>query len=146
YGLTNYRVTAYDKKTGRRAWEVKDAPVYPVTSQRGTRTNPSKGFASFGDFSVGMVFNDSPDTNFAVSPTHIFVPARVRPSNDKKAAGQEMVTVLDATTGAYISTLDVGPVQIVDLTVTPDGALLVSTTDGLRTARTDSFVAPIARK
>jgi outer membrane protein assembly factor BamB len=134
---TNYRVAAYDKKSGKKKWMVEGGPVYPVTPQRGTRTHHAGGgwFGGFGAgaASSGVVFNDTPGTNFIVTNTHVAIPA----SDNKR----DVVTILDAATGAYLGSLDVGNSTVTDLATAPDGTLVVATTEGLKTAKLDSFVA-----
>lgn len=145
YTLSNYRVAAYSAKKGKKLWEVKDTPVYPASTWRGTRTHHG-GFA--GQFTIdmsrGMVLNDQPGTNFAVGGGKVFAPAWYKA--DKKTAGRDVVTALDAKTGAYLGSFDVGGAAVFDLATTAEGALLIATEKGLMTARIDSFVpAPAAK-
>lgn len=145
YTVSNFRVAAYSAQKGKKLWEVKNTPVYPAATWRGTRTHHGGWVGQFTiDMSRGMVLNDQPGTNFAVGGGMVFVPAWYKA--DKKAQGRDVVTALDAKTGNYLGSLDLGGAAVLDLATTAEGALLVATDQGLTTARMDSFVAPPAAK
>jgi outer membrane protein assembly factor BamB len=148
YAISNFRLKAIDPTSGKKLWEVKDEPVSPVARARGTRTKHlARGI--FGeaynftmDTSAGAVWNDWPGTGLAANDSTVFVAASYKdPNADKKAPGRDVVTAIDAKSGAYRGSYDAGGAVVLDLATTPDGALLLATDQGLKTVRADSFAA-----
>ncbi|MCU1282361.1 MAG: Serine/threonine protein kinase, partial [bacterium] len=137
YAVTNFRVKAFDPTSGKRLWETKDQPVSPASAAHGTRTHHVGGFNFTMDMSGGSVYNDAPGTGFAVDAKRLFVPARYQDPATKQT--RDVVTALDAMSGAYLGSFDAGGAIVLDLAVAPDGALLLATDQGLRTVRTEGF-------
>ena len=143
FACTNERVVGLDAASGSQKWEVKGHPVHPSSKRHGTRATASGTFTL--DLAKGYVLNDSPDTGFAAFGGKVYVPAKfVEEVNGKK--GRDVVTALDAKTGAYLGSWDGGGQTVLDIGPSPDGALVVATNNGLTTVKPDAFVPVAAAK
>jgi outer membrane protein assembly factor BamB len=119
---TNYRIVALDKDSGAVRWTKKGAPVFPAASHAGTRASRAGAFAF--DAARGIITNDAPGTNLAVGDGKLFFPSSYG------TPARDVVTALDAATGAYLWSWDARGAEVLDLAVA-QRTLWVATSNGL---------------
>ncbi len=109
YASSNFWVVAFDSK-GKIAWES-------VNKKGGLYPSANRGLRYIGNFATRKTYGDL----LAVGGGRVFVATK---------NGHDVITVLDADSGAYIKTLDVNE-TLVSMAVVGD-TLAVATSEGLR--------------